>query len=104
VYSHLCRLSAVLCLHLGDHAGGASKHMRDAPVSGRYNLRHKSGSQVAASEQGPTSSQKTKQPLSIPDVDRAHVCITKTFNKYAMVGFLHIFCTSLCLDAKAFGM
>ncbi len=71
--------------------------MRDAPISGRYNLRHKSESQVAASDQGPTSSQNTKRqntkrPLSIPDVDRAHLCITKTisFNKYAMVGFLHI--------------
>ncbi|KAL0037633.1 hypothetical protein WJX77_005578 [Trebouxia sp. C0004] len=29
----------------GDHAGGASKRIRDAPVSGRYNLRQKAGSQ-----------------------------------------------------------
>lgn len=106
VYGHLRRLSAIFCLHLGHHAGGASKYMRDAPSSGRYNLCHKSGPQVEASDQGLTSSRNMKRPLSIPDVDRAHLCITKTnfFNKYAMVGFLHVFCTSRCLDAKAFGM
>ncbi|KAL0054985.1 hypothetical protein WJX82_005467 [Trebouxia sp. C0006] len=71
----------------GHHAGGASKYMRDAPSSGRYNLCHKSGPQVEASDQGLTSSRNMKRPLSIPDVDRAHLCITKTnfFNKYAMV-------------------